>query len=287
MSGLPIVLFDGLVYGMLLFLMSVGLSVTLGLMGVVNLAHGGFAAIGGFASVVMMNTLGLPFLLSLPLAAAVTALLGAVLERTLFRHLYRRGQLDQVLFTVGLVYIWIAAGTWIWGAGQQPVELPAFLRGQVALGGGYAVGAYRLFLLAVGALIAAAIFIGIERTRFGARIRAAQGDRDMASGIGIGVDRIFAATFAIGAALAGIGGALSIPVLGLDPTFPLKYLAFFLIVVCVGGPGTIAGSLLAALIVGIVDVAGKYYLPEVGGFLIYAFVILVLLWRPEGLVARR
>lgn len=286
MTGLPVVLFDGLVYGMLLFLMSVGLSVTLGLMGVVNLAHGSFAAVGGYASVVAMNRFGLPFLAALPLAVLVSAALGAVLERSLFRHLYARGPLDQVLFTIGIVYVWIALGTWQWGAGQQPVTLPGFLQGQVTLPGGLMVGAYRLFLLLVGALLAALIFLGIERTRFGARIRAAETDRDMASGLGIRVDRLFAATFALGAGLAGLGGALSIPVIGLDPSFPLKYLAYFLIVVCVGGPGTVTGSLLAALIVGVVDVAGKYYLPELGGFLIYALVLAMLILRPQGLVAR-
>ncbi|MFD2238074.1 branched-chain amino acid ABC transporter permease [Aureimonas populi] len=286
MSGLPIVLFDGVVYGMLLFLMSVGLSVTLGLMGVVNLAHGSFAAMGGFASVVLTSRFGVPFLLALPVAAAVTALAGAVLERTLFRRLYRRSALDQVLFTVGMIYVWIALGTFVWGAGQQAVQLPVFLQGQVELPGGYAVGRYRAFLLLVGAAVALAIFLGIERTRFGARVRAAQGDRDMASGIGIRVDRLFAATFALGAALAGLGGALSIPVLGLDPTFPLKYLVFFLIVVCVGGPGTVLGSLVAALAIGIIDVAGKYYAPEIGGFVIYALVLLILFWRPNGIVAR-
>lgn len=286
MTGLPVVLFDGLVYGMLLFLMSVGLSVTLGLMGVVNLAHGSFAAVGGYASVALMNKLGLPFLAAVPLAVLVSAVLGAVLERGLFRRLYGRGPLDQVLFTIGVVYVWIALGTWQWGAGQQPVTLPAFLEGQVILPGGMTVGSYRLFLLLVGALLAALIFLGIERTRFGARIRAAETDRDMAGGLGIRVDRLFAATFALGAGLAGLGGALSIPVIGLDPTFPLKYLAYFLIVVCVGGPGTVTGSLLAALIVGIVDVAGKYYLPEIGGFLIYALVLAMLIARPQGLVAR-
>lgn len=286
MSGLPIVLFDGVVYGMLLFLMSVGLSVTLGLMGVVNLAHGSFAAIGGFASVVLVHQMGVPFLLGVPLAALVTAVIGGALEVTLFRPLYRRGALDQVLFTIGIVYIWIALATRIWGSGQQPADLPDFLQGQIMLWDQYSVGTYRLFLLIVGIVLALAIFLGLERTRFGARVRAAQSDRDMARGVGINVDRLFLLAFAIGAGLGGLGGALAIPVIGLDPTFPLKYLAFFLIIVCVGGPGTVTGSLIAALVVGIVDVAGKYYLPEAGGFLIYALVVIMLIWRPQGLVAR-
>lgn len=286
MSGLSVVLFDGAVYGMLLFLMSVGLSVTLGLMGVVNLAHGGFAAIGGFALVTLLSGAGLPFLLAVPLAALITAVVGAVLEVTLFRQLYRRSAFDQVLFTIGLVYIWIAAATSIWGAGQQSIPLPMFLQGQTELLPGFVVGKYRLFLLLLGAGLAVAILLGLERTRIGARVRAAQSDGVMARGMGINVDRLFALTFALGAGLAGLGGALSTPVIGLDPSFPLKYLAFFLIIVCVGGPGTITGSLIAALAIGIVDVAGKYYLPELGGFLIYALVLAMLIWRPRGLVAR-
>lgn len=286
MAGLPIVLFDGLVYGMLLFLMSVGLSVTLGLMGIVNLAHGSFAAIGGYASALLMGRLGVPFLLALPAAVLISAIAGIVLERTLFRFLYRRGPLDQVLFTIGIVYVWIALSTWAWGAGQQPAHLPSALEGQIALPGGFLVGTYRLFLLLLGALVAAIIYFGIERTRFGARIRAAEADQAMAGGLGIRVELLFAVTFALGAGLAGLGGALSIPVLGLDPTFPLKYLAFFLIVICMGGPGTVTGSLIAALAVGVADVASKYYLPEIGGFVIYALVVAMLIWKPQGLVAR-
>lgn len=283
---MPIVLFDGLVYGMLLFLMSVGLSVTLGLMGVVNLAHGSFAAIAGFATVMLIGAAGVPFLIAVPIAALVAAAVGGLVEMTLLRHLYRRGPLDQVLFTIGLVYIWISAATWFWGAGQQVIPLPAFLQGQTVLPGGFSVGSYRLFLLIVGAVLAAVVLLGLEWTRFGARIRAAQSDRDMAKGVGIKVDRLFAIAFALGAGLAGIGGALAIPIIGLDPTFPLKYLAFFLIIVCVGGPGTVSGSLIAALLIGVVDVMGKYYLPEVGGFLIYALVVVMLIVRPQGLVSR-
>jgi branched-chain amino acid transport system permease protein len=286
MSGLPIVLFDGAVYGMLLFLISVGLSVTLGLMGVVNLAHGSFAAIGGFALVTLLSSVGLPFLLAVPLAALISAAIGVALEVTLFCQLYRRSAFDQVLFTIGLVYISIAAATSIWGAGQQSIPLPVSLQGQISVFPGFEVGKYRLFLLILGAILTAAILSCLEHTRFGAQVRAAQSDGVMARAMGINVERLFALTFALGAGLAGLGGALSTPIIGLDPSFPLKYLAFFLIIVCVGGPGRIIGSLIAALTIGIVDVAGKYYIPELGGFLIYALVLGMLIWRPRGLAAR-
>ncbi|RVU14259.1 branched-chain amino acid ABC transporter permease [Methylobacterium oryzihabitans] len=283
MTGLPVVVFDGLAYGMLLFLMSVGLAVTLGLMGLVNLAHGAFAAGGGYVAALAMSRAGVPFLLALPLAALAAAVGGVVLERLLFRRLYGRSPLDQVLFTVGLVYVWIAAATAAFGAGQQPADLPGFLQGQVDLGG-VRVGLYRLVLIGLGVAVALALALGLERTRIGALVRASVEDAEMAGGVSIRVGRLFALTFTLGAGLAGLGGALAVPVLGLDPTFPLKYLAYFLIVVCMGGAGTVTGSFLAAAAVGLVDVAGKYYLPEIGAFAVYGLAVAALVWRPNGVL---
>ncbi|WP_374466786.1 branched-chain amino acid ABC transporter permease [Ferrovibrio sp.] len=280
------VLFDGLAYGMLLFLISIGLSVTMGLMGFVNLAHGVFAMFGGYVAVVLMQHAGWPFLASLPAAFVAVAVASIVVERLLYRHLYRRSQLDQVLFTIGLTFMAIAAITYIFGPSQQPVRLPAFLQGQMRLLG-LDIGIYRLFLIGVGLLVMLGVVFGIERTRFGARVRAAVDNPVMAVGLGIPVGAVFAATFAIGSGLAGLGGALGIQILGLDPAFPLKFLVFFLIVVSVGGLGSISGTLLAACIVGICDVAGKYFLPEIGAFIIYAVMVALLMWRPQGLLGKR
>jgi branched-chain amino acid transport system permease protein len=280
------VLFDGVAYGSLLFIISIGLSVTMGLMNFVNLAHGAFAMLGGYACVIVMTRLGLPFLASLPVAFVVSAAAGAVLERLLYRRLYRATHLDQVLFSIGLIFMAIATATWLFGSQQQPVRLPDFLRGQVRVLG-LDFGSYRLFLIGLVVAITLALTWLIERTRFGAEVRASVDNQQAAAGLGINVDRVFSLTFALGSGLAGLGGGLGIDVLGLDPTFPLKYMVYFLLVVAVGGAGTIKGPLFAALILGVFDVAGKYYVPQLGSFVIYVVMVAMLLIFPRGLVGRR
>ncbi len=286
LGNLSGVLFDGVAYGSLLFLISVGLSVTMGLMNFINLAHGAFAMLGGYVCVVLLARAGLPFLAALPVAFVVSAAAGLLLERLLYRRLYRASHLDQVLFSIGLTFMAVAGATYFFGPSQQPVNLPAWLRGQVTLGG-LEVGAYRLFLIGVVVLITIALGLLLERTRFGAQIRASVDNQVAAAGLGIHVNRVFSLTFALGSGLAGLGGGLGIDVLGLDPTFPIKYMVYFLLVVAVGGAGTIRGPLLAALILGVFDVAGKYYMPQVGALVIYGLMVLLLLLFPAGLVRRR
>jgi branched-chain amino acid transport system permease protein len=280
------VLFDGLAYGSLLFIIAVGLSVTLGLMNFVNLAHGAFAMVGGYVCTVMMTRLGAPFLLTLPVAFIVAAIVGVILERTLYQRLYKSSHLDQVLFSIGLVFMSIAIATYFFGASQQPVSLPPYLRGQVHFLG-LDFGVYRIFLIVVVAALTVALQYVIEKTRFGSQVRASVDNATAAAGLGINVNRVFALTFALGSGLAGLGGGLGIDVLGLDPTFPLKYMVYFLLVVSVGGTGTIKGPLVAALILGVFDVAGKYFLPEIGGFVIYALMVVLLILFPAGLYGRR
>lgn len=279
------VVFDGIASGLLLFLISVGLSVTLGLMNFVNLAHGAFAMLGGYVCVVLLNRYGVPFLAALPLAAVASALVGVLLERTLYRRLYGASHLDQVLFSIGLVFMSISAAHYFFGAQQQPLQLPQMLSGQFNLPG-LDIGVYRLFLIVLGLLIAFALQWMIGGTRFGAQLRAAVDNPRAARGLGIDVDRVFVLTFALGSALAGLGGALGVEMLGLDPGFPVKYIVYFLIVVAVGGSGNIKGSLIASLILGICDVAGKYYIPQVGAFVIYAVMVAMLIFRPQGLFGR-
>ncbi|WP_194712729.1 branched-chain amino acid ABC transporter permease [Noviherbaspirillum soli] len=286
MGNLIGVLFDGVAYGSLLFLISVGLSVTMGLMNFVNLAHGAFAMLGGFVCVTLLSRLGMPFLLTLPLAFAASAAVGFVLERTLYRRLYKASHLDQVLFSIGLTFMSVAGATYLFGPSQQPVQLPDWLRGQVNIAG-LDVGSYRLFLIGVVVLVTLALGWLIERTRFGAQIRASVDNQQASAGLGINVSRVFSLTFALGSGLAGLGGALGIDVLGLDPTFPIKYMVYFLLVVAVGGAGTIKGPLLAAIVLGIFDVAGKYYVPDIGAFVIYALMVILLLLFPNGLIGRR
>ncbi|MCY1497022.1 urea ABC transporter, permease protein UrtB [compost metagenome] len=281
-----IVIFDGVAYGMLLFLIGVGLSITMGLMNFVNLAHGSFAMVGGYAASVLMNQWGLGFGLSLAAAFVAAALVGAVLEFVFYRRLYRAHPLDQVLLSIGVVFVSIAAFTYFFGPTMQPFTLPKALEGQVSLLG-LEVGRYRLFLIGCGVAVLVALLLGLGKTRYGAMVRAAVDNQRVAGGTGIHVQRLFFLTFSLGCGLAGLGGALSLGMLGLEPSFPLKYLVYFLMVVCVGGAGTVTGPFIAALLVGIVDVAGKYYLPETGAFLIYVFMIVMLLVRPNGIVAKK
>ena len=280
------VLFDGIAYGSLLFLISIGLSVTMGLMNFVNLAHGAFAMMGGYLCVTVMSQLGLPFLATLPMAFIVTAGTGIILERLLYQRLYKATHLDQVLFSIGLVFMAIAGATYVFGPAQQPVQLPEFLKGQVRIAG-IDLGAYRLFLITLVVAITVGLTALIERTRFGAQIRASVDNQQASAGLGIDVNRVFGLTFALGSGLAGLGGALGIDVLGLEPTFPIKYMVYFLLVVAVGGAGTIKGPLVAALLLGVFDVAGKYYVPQVGAFVIYALMVVLLIIFPAGLYGRR
>lgn len=279
------VLFDGIAYGMLLFILACGLSVTLGLMNFINLAHGAFAMLGGYITVLLSTRAGIPFLATLPIAFIVAALVGALLERTLYRHLYDRGHLDQVLFTIGLTFMAAATAYYFMGSPRQYPALPEYLNGRVEILG-IGMGRYRLFLIVVCGLLTLALQYVLVATRFGARLRAAVDDRRVASGLGINVGAIFITTFAVGSGLAGLGGALGAELLGIEPQFPLKYMIYFLIVVTVGGTTSITGPLAASLLLGIADVAGKYYWPAAGGFIIYTFMILVLLIRPQGLFAR-
>ena len=280
------VIFDGIASGLLLFLISVGLSVTLGLMNFVNLAHGAFAMLGGYVCVFLLDRFGVPFLAALPIVAIVSALVGVVLERTLYRRLYGASHLDQVLFSIGLVFVAMSTAHYFFGAQQQALHLPEMLSGQFNLPGGLDVGVYRLFLIVIGLILAFALQWMITGTKFGAKLRASVDNPRAARGVGIDVDRVFVLTFALGSALAGLGGALGVEMLGLDPGFPLKYIVYFLIVVAVGGSGNIKGSLIASLILGICDVAGKYYIPQVGAFVIYAVMVAMLIFRPQGLFGR-
>jgi len=286
LSSLAGVLFDGFAYGMLLFLLSVGLTVTLGMMNFVNLAHCSFAMVGGYATVTLANRFGWPFLATLPIAFIAAALLSIVLERTLYRRLYRASDLDQCLLTIGIVFVSIAVFAWFYTSEQQSAPLPEYLRGSVQILG-QSFAAYRIFLIGVSLAITLALVLLLERTRFGARVRAAVDNQRMARGLGIDVERTFMVTFALGGGLAGLGGALAIQVIGLDPSFALAYLVYVLIVVAVGGLGSIGGSFAAAVVLGISDMAGKYYFPWLGAFLIYLVMVALLMWRPLGLFGKR
>jgi branched-chain amino acid transport system permease protein len=286
MTAILTVLFNGVAYGMLLFIMSVGLSVTMGMMNFVNLAQASFSMLGGYVMVAVTQKLGIPFLVSLPIAFVVVGIASLVIERLIFRHFYGTDDLTQVLLTIGLIFMSIAIITYFWGSTYQQVSVPPWLTGQQEVLG-LTLERYRMFLVAVGGALALALVFGLERTRFGAIVRACVDNGRVARACGLNTDLIFAVTFAIGGGLAGLAGALSANLLGIDPNFPLRYLVYLLIVVSVGGMGTISGTLIAGLVLGVADVACKYYVPQIGGFVIYAITVAVMLWRPHGLLGRR
>jgi branched-chain amino acid transport system permease protein len=280
------ILLGGLSAGTVLFIVSVGLSVTMGLMGFVNLAHGAFAMFGGYVVVLAMNRAHFGFAAALALAFVATAALSVLLERLLYRRLYRAGELDQVLFTIGLIFVFMAAITIVVGPESQQLQLPPALGGQLNLGF-IQYRTYSIFLIVVGLLMLAGIWLVFERTRVGAQIRATVDNRRMAESLGINVDRLFTITFAFGSGMAAIGGGLGAEFLGLDPQYALKYLVYFLIAVSVGGLGSVTGVYCASLLLGVLDFVLKLYVPKGGTIFIYALTILLLLWRPQGLFGRK
>jgi branched-chain amino acid transport system permease protein len=284
-SALVSILFDGLAYAMVLFIISVGLSITMGLMGFVNLAHGAFAMAGGYLVVSLTKSLGVPFLPALVIAAVVVGAASIPFERLLYSRLYKATELDQVLLTIGLAFMAIASYTYFYGPAPLTVPLPDFLTGQIDIGV-RTVPAYRAFVIAVGAVLIVALWYAFERTKIGAKIRAAVDNRRMAQSVGINVDRLFTLTFAVGSGLAAFGGGLAIQTFGLTPSFAVLYLVFFLIIVSVGGLGSLKGTLVASVLLGVFDIGGKYLYSDAGGFFIYVLTVLVLLIKPAGLYGR-
>jgi branched-chain amino acid transport system permease protein len=276
------ILLDGISYGMVLFIISVGLTVTMGLMRVVNLAHGSFAMIGGYVAGYLTQH-GTDFFLALLLATAAAGLLGALCEVTVIRPLYRKGELAQVLLTIGIVFVVTALITEIFGAFPYRVQFPAYLTQPVDIGF-RTYPAYRLFLILIGAIIALGLWLLIEGSLYGAKLRAAVDNSRMARAVGINVNVLFTATFIVGCALAGLGGAIGAGILSLEPSYALKYVVLFLVVVIVGGEGSFKGSFVAAMALGIIDTTGKYFVAAAAPYLLYAAVFALLLWRPQGIL---
>jgi len=282
MGTATVILLDGLAYGMILFIISVGLTVTMGLMRVVNLAHGGFAMAGGYLAAMMIPA-GVPFFVATALATIAAGFLGGIAELTVFRPLYRKGELAQVLMTFGLTFVFIAALTWLFGTDVKILPIPDYLKGLVDLGF-RPYPTYRLFLIVVGLLLFLLVWFVVDGSLFGARLRAAVDNPRMARAVGIDVNRLFTITFVIGCALAGFGGVIGAEMLQLDPFYALRYLVLFLVVVAVGGLGSFKGSFVAAITIGVVETAGKFLFTDIAAFLLFALVLVLLLWRPNGLL---
>ena len=279
------ILFLGLAYAMILYIISVGLSVTMGLMGFVNLAHGVFAMAGGYVMTWLMSRHGVPLPMALATAATAAVVISLPIERLLYRRLYGGDELDQVLLTMGLVLMSAPVAQYFRGPVQQPLQLPPALNSGLRFGLGD-VPAYDALLIALGAMLMTVLWLGFERSRFGAKVRAAVDNPRMAQSVGIDTTRLFSLTFALGSGLAGAGGGLGAILIPVVPRYALDNLAYFLIVVAIGGLGNIRGPFLAALLVGITDSACKYLVPQFGAFFVYTMTMAILLWRPRGLFGR-
>lgn len=286
MATAAFILLYGLSYGLVLCLIALGLVVTMGLMRVINLAHGAFAAVGGYLAISFMQKQGLPYAVAVPAAVLAVAAFGVLAERLLYVHLYGRSDLDQVLVTIGFNFVVIALLTMLFGPNIARIELPAFLKGNVDLGI-REFEVYRVVVAAVCLTIIAVLWWVFERTSTGARLRAAVDNRGMAQAMGMNVPLLFSATFALGCGLAALGGILAAPMLPMEPMWPLKYLVLVLVIVALAGHGQVMASVAVAAIVGIVETAGRYFFPQSGAFLIYLLLIALMVWRPDGLLARR
>lgn len=286
MASLAFILLYGISFGLLLCLIALGLVVTMGLMRVVNLAHGAFAAIGGYLALGLMQSHGWSYALSVPTAVVGAAALGIVVERLLIVHLYRRPELDQVLVTVGINFVVIAILTMLFGPNVLSMSLPSALRGNVDLGfRNFEV--YRVVTSAICLFVISALWWAFDRTGIGAKLRAAVDNPSMAQAMGINVPMLFSATFALGCGLAALGGVLAAPILPMEPMWPLKYLVLVLVIVALAGHGQIRASVGVAMIVGVVETAGRYLFPEAGAFFIYLLLIVLMVWRQDGLFVRR
>jgi branched-chain amino acid transport system permease protein len=286
LASLVSVAFHGIAYGMILYAISVGLSVTMGLMGFVNLAHGVFAMAGGYLMISLMERAGIPWAAALAIACLLVSFFSIFLEKALYSRLYGAGELEQVLFTIGLVFVAVAIARLAYGTGPMAAPLPDYMKGQLSFGG-RAFPTYRVVVIGISAVLIASLWIGLERTRWGAMVRAAVDNRPMAQSIGIDTGRLFTCTFALGSGLAALGGALGADLIPMTPTYPFEQLVYFLIVVAIGGLGNLRGPFVGALLIGIGDTACKYWVPQFGGFFVYVATIVLLLWKPNGLFGRQ
>lgn len=273
---------NALQMGALLFLVASGLSLIFGLMHVVNLAHGVFYMAGAYLALTLAGRLG-HFYWALLIVPALTAVLGVLVERTLLSRTYGRGMYPQVLLTLGLVFACDELVRIIWGPQIQTLAPPAELQGSLDVLG-VAVPLYRLLVVLIGAVVVVALVALFGRSRLGAMVRASVDDREMASALGIDVRRLFTGVFAVGSALAGLAGVLSVPLFNAFPGMGSEILISALVVVVVGGMGSLAGALIASLIIGAATVVGQVYAPAFSTGFIYLVLVLVLLVRPQGLM---
>jgi branched-subunit amino acid ABC-type transport system permease component len=284
-ANLALQALNGLVYGMLLFLLSAGLTLIFGLMRVINLTHGSFYMLGAFIGFSVLQVSG-NFWLALVVAPLLTAALGVAFELVFIRRVYRRPQLDQVLLTFGFTMIFFDLVQTLWGNAIRQMPPPAALDGMVAVLGSF-IPLYRLFLIGLGLALGFLLWLVLDRSRLGAMVRAGVDNRAMAAGLGIDIERLFTIVFATSVGLAALAGVAAGPVLGLYPGMDAEFLILGFIVVVCGGMGSLRGAFLGSLLIGQADIFGRAYLPQFAMFLVYAVMIALLLARPQGLFGTR
>lgn len=276
---------DALAYGMVLFVISIGLSVTMGLMRVVNLAYGAFAMIGGYIASYAARDLGLAYAVAVMLAVFGTILIAIPVERLLYRRIYGQPELTQVLMTIGITFCVIGIANYVFGPTLKTIPTPESLRAPVSLGF-RTVSAHRLFVIACGAAVALGLWYFIERTAFGVKLRASVDNAAMAAALGVKTEVVYAVSFAVAVGLAAFGGVVGAELLPIEPYYALRYMVTFLVVVSVGGAGSIPGALAACLLLGAIDTTGRYLMPEFGEFFFYLAVIAIVWIFPRGLAGR-
>jgi branched-chain amino acid transport system permease protein len=282
METLLSLLIDSVAFGMVLFIISVGLSVTMGLMRVINLAHGAFAMVGGYLASYITLSLGAPYIVALAAAVIGTVLVAIPLEFLLYRRLYGGSDpLQQVLMTIGITFFMIGVANWIFGPTLKTIALPSALAGATDLGF-RAIPTHRLFVVACGVAVAILLHLLLDGTAFGIKLRATVDNARMAASLGLKTQRIYALAFALSAALAAFGGVVGAEILPVEPYYALRYMVTFLVVVSVGGSGSINRALLAALFLGFVDTCGRYFAPAYGEFFFYLAVIVAVLASNSG-----
>lgn len=278
--------FDGIAYGMVLFIISIGLSIMMGLMRVVNLAHGAFAMIGGYLASYALRDLGMNYAVAIIAAVVGTIIISIPFEVLLYRRIYRKSDaLTQLLLTIGITFFIIGIANFILGPTLKPIPLPAALSGPMDIGFRM-VPTHRIFVIVCGVIAALALWLLIDRTEFGVRLRASVDNSDMADSLGIRTEWIYAATFALAVGLGAFGGVVGAELMPIEPFYALRYMVTFLVVVSVGGAGSITGAIAASLLLGFADTTGKYLAPEYGEFFFYLVVILVVFLFPRGLFGR-
>ncbi len=281
-ANVLIQLLNSVQYGLLLFMLAAGLTLIFGIMGVVNLAHGGFYMLGAYLAW-SLSTLTGSLTIAIVGGAALSVVFGLLLEKLLFRHFYQRDHLDQVLLTFGLIYIFEEMRSIVWGDDVHAVKIPDLLSASIPLTDNLSYPVYRLFMSGVCVVLAAGLYLLISKTRLGMKIRAGAFNHDMTEALGVNIKRIHAIVFALGVGLAAIAGMIAAPIASVYPNMGSQVLIMCFVVVVIGGIGSVRGALISALLVGFVDTFGKVLLPQVSGMLVYMLMAAVLLWKPEGL----